>query len=108
MAQNRGLVLAARSLLCDVLGVEAPAPPEMIGSLATIPLPDGGPLAGGLDELHVRLFEHHRIEVPVVPWPRPGRRWLRVSAQLHNDLGDYQALAEALRQEGLGAPRDPA
>lgn len=100
--RNREVVLAARELLCGELGVTAPAPAEMIGSLATIPLPDGPGEENGLDPLHVRLYSEYGIEVPVIHWPVQGKRWIRVSAQLHNDAGDYRELAQALRKEGLG------
>lgn len=94
--RNRDLALAAREFLCEALEVEAPAPSEMIGALVTLPLPDGPPPEGGLDAQHRQLFEQHAIEVPIVHWPRPGKRWVRISAQLHNDLDDYRALARAL------------
>jgi isopenicillin-N epimerase len=42
------------------------------------------------------LLERYNIEVPVIPWPYPPRRLLRVSAQLYNTHEDYNALAEAL------------
>ena len=101
MQRNHDLALAARALLCDELGLEAPAPDEMIGALVTLPLPDGPAPEGGLDALHRRLFEHYHIEVPVVHWPSAGRRWFRISAQLHNDLDDYRTLARALSAEGV-------
>jgi len=101
MQHNRELALAARALLCERLNLHPPAPESMLGALVTLPLPDGPPLGGALDPLHVRLFEHHRIEVPVVHFPRPGQRWFRISAQLHNDLDDYRALARALELEGV-------
>ena len=41
MQRNRGLALAARQRLCQVLQVDPPAPDEMIGALATLPLPGG-------------------------------------------------------------------
>ena len=37
----------------------------------------------------------HRIEVPITP--HEGRLWLRISAQLYNDLADYRALLSALQ-----------
>jgi len=105
--RNRELVLRARALLCDALGTPAPAPEAMIGSLATVPLPPGRdgarPDAFALDPLQRTLFEQHRIEVPVFPWPAPPRRHLRVSAQAYNELAEYEALAGALRAELVGA-----
>jgi isopenicillin-N epimerase len=101
MQRNRALALAARALLCEALGLEPPAPEELLGALVTLPLPPGPALDGPLDPLHVRLYEAHKIEVPVVHFPRPGVRWFRISAQLHNDLDDYRALAEALIEEGV-------
>ena len=55
----------------------------------------------GLDPLHVRLHEVHGIEIPVSHWPEPGKRLIRISAQLHNGDADYERLVEALRAEGL-------
>jgi isopenicillin-N epimerase len=100
MASNRKKALAARALLCERLRVAPPCPEDMVGSMAVVGLPDGyperpeGPL--GLDPLQVRLFDEHRIEVPIVPWPKAPGRHVRVSAQLYNTHTEYQALADAL------------
>ena len=51
-----------------------------------------------------RLREHHRIEVPVIPWPAPPHRLLRISAQLYNSLPQYQALAAALHRAATDEP----
>nr|WP_275943117.1 aminotransferase class V-fold PLP-dependent enzyme [Pseudenhygromyxa sp. WMMC2535] len=103
-AHNRGLALAARDRLCATLGVAPPAPDEMIANLAALPLPPataGEPASAfAPDPLQLRLFEVHRIEVPIVSWPRPPARLLRISAQLYNDLADYEALISALGREG--------
>jgi isopenicillin-N epimerase len=71
----------------------------MIGSLASVPLPNGDPGPGplSLDPLQVRLFTQWRIEVPIMPWPRPPGRVLRVSSQAYNHADQYGLLAEALR-----------
>ncbi|HSQ63332.1 MAG TPA: aminotransferase class V-fold PLP-dependent enzyme [Polyangiaceae bacterium] len=102
MARNRALALEARGILCAALGVPPPCPESMIGSLAAVPLPDGkpappSPLYG--DPLQDVLFERHAIEVPVVPWPAPPKRLIRVSAQLYNTREQYEYLARALAAE---------
>jgi isopenicillin-N epimerase len=99
MRRNHDLALRARDLLCNRLGIEKPAPDEMLGSMAAMPLPDGtGYVTTSLygDPLQDALLFEHGIEVPIVPWPRPANRVLRVSAQLYNSLDDYAKLADAL------------
>jgi len=110
-ARNRALALEGRALLLAALGGEAPAPASMLGALAAVPLPDPAPdeapATRGLDALQARLFDEHRIEVPVFGWPASGKRLLRISAQLYNELGEYRRLAGALERLGVaaGAPR---
>ncbi|NMO19215.1 aminotransferase class V-fold PLP-dependent enzyme [Pyxidicoccus fallax] len=100
MRANREKALAARKLLCERLGAPAACPEELVGSMAVVALPDGFPERPEpplfVDPLHLRLFEEHRIEVPIVAWPKPPRRHIRVSAQLYNTYTEYQALADAL------------
>ena len=100
-ARNRALALEGRDLLCEALEIPRPAPDDMIGAMASVPLPDGdttelrSPLY--LDPLQDRLLEEHRIEAPVIPWPAAPKRLLRISAQLYNRSEDYRLLADALR-----------
>jgi isopenicillin-N epimerase len=100
MADNHAKVLAARRLLCERLGVAPPCPEEMVGSMATVSLPDGYPTDPPppyyLDPLQDRLFHEWKIEVPIIAWPKAPRRHLRLSAQLYNTHAEYQRLAEAL------------
>jgi isopenicillin-N epimerase len=95
--RNNELALRARDLLCQTLEIEPPAPDSMLGAMAAVPLPDGDaePLQDAL------LFEHG-IEVPLMPWPAPPKRLLRISAQVYNVLEDYEKLAEALLLQNLG------
>lgn len=100
MRRNREKALWARSLLARSLGVELPCPDEMIGSMATLPLPDGSSAPATsplyLDPLQDALLDAYSIEVPIIPWPAPPKRLLRVSAQLYNTEADYEALSRAL------------
>lgn len=101
MRRNRALALRARNLLCDALGVPIPAPDMMIGSMASVPLPDRPPNWQGRppigrDPLQEALQDRARIEVPVMPWPALPRRVLRVSAQIYNHLDQYVRLAKVL------------
>jgi isopenicillin-N epimerase len=102
MERNRRLALAAREIICGALRIDPPCPDEMIGSLASFPLPDSltsqpskSPLY--LDPLQDTLLKDFGIEVPVIPWPGPPKRLLRISAQLYNTLPQYRRLARALK-----------
>lgn len=104
MSRNRALALAARKKLCAALQVQAPCPEEFIGALAAVPIPAAPPKAGPrlpLNEypLQDQLREKDKIEVPVISWPAPPQRLLRISAQLYNSLPQYELLAAALLQE---------
>jgi isopenicillin-N epimerase len=105
MTRNHQLALAARDLLCDALGVAPPAPDEMIGAMAALPLPDASPGDGakpsdwGDEDVLGDRLRRRGIEVPIVPWPRSPSRLVRVSAQLYNRIEDYQRLIEALAAE---------
>jgi isopenicillin-N epimerase len=100
MRRNHRLALRGRNILCDALGVAPLVPDAMTGSMAVVPLPDGrpgtGPAALYGDPLQDALLERYGIEVPVIAWPAPPKRLLRISAQLYNEEGEYRALAEAL------------
>ena len=98
--QNRALAAAGRALVAGRLGVALPAPNALLASMATIPLPDSiqraSFTADRIDPLQTRLLEHYRIEVPIVRWGEPARRYVRLSAQAYNSTEDYRALAAAL------------
>ncbi|HXJ57522.1 MAG TPA: aminotransferase class V-fold PLP-dependent enzyme [Verrucomicrobiae bacterium] len=101
--RNRRLALAARAVLCQALEQTPPAPEECIGSLVSLPMPDAessepsrSPLY--LDPLQDELLNRYSIEVPIIPWPQPPQRLLRISAQLYNSLPQYRHLASALRE----------
>jgi len=105
MARNHELALSARTLLCSRLGIVAPCPEEVLGSMVTLPLPDvfqereageSRAVISRFDPLQSLLLERHRIEVPLVRWGNPARRWFRISAHAYNSPEDYERLADAL------------
>ena len=103
MRRNRDLTVHARKLLCQKLRISPPCPDRFIGSLASLPLPDAAssepsksPLY--LDPLQDELMTRARIEVPVIPWPNPPKRLLRISAQLYNFLPQYMLLGKELSE----------
>jgi isopenicillin-N epimerase len=102
---NHQLALRGRDVLCNTLGIHPPCPDDMIGSLASLPLPDGDgrPIASPLyaDPLQDLLLERFHIEVPVIPWPRSPKRLIRISAQVYNSANDYAKLGNALRALGM-------
>jgi isopenicillin-N epimerase len=102
MERNRRLAIEGKNLLCRRLSVAPPVPESMLGSMAAIPLPDGSATAAPSlygDPLQDALFERHGIEVPVVPWPAPPHRLVRISAQIYNTIEEVEYLAEALVEE---------
>jgi len=100
--RNRALVLEGRRLVCAALEIDPPCPEDMIGSLASMPLPPGSPepptSALYADPLQTRLLHERGIEVPVIPWPAPPDRLIRVSAQIYNRREQYELLATALSE----------
>lgn len=98
-ARNHSLLVEALPIIAQSLRVDASIDDGWFGSMASLPLPDRDgdePRPGMLDTWQDVLFERYAIEVPVVSWPRHPKRLIRLSAHLHNELGDYQALAQAL------------
>jgi isopenicillin-N epimerase len=105
MAANTSLALQARDRLCAALGIEAPAPDAMLGSMAAVPLLGIAPTQAATKALQAALFDDDRIEVPVFPFPVPAAlppegvpasAILRVSAQRYNLPEEYEALAAIL------------
>jgi isopenicillin-N epimerase len=79
---------------CDLTGGQSLAPiqDEFHGQMFAIPIRSSDPAA-----LQRRLFEHHRIEIPVT---RQGdRSFVRYSIQAFNGSADLDALHQALETE---------
>ncbi|HEY2028206.1 MAG TPA: aminotransferase class V-fold PLP-dependent enzyme [Myxococcales bacterium] len=103
MKRNHALAVKGRKILCDALDLSEPAPEDMLGSLAAVPLPQGGPTGaaghGNWHPLQKTLYEKHRIEVPIMVFPAAPHKLVRIAAQLYNDESQVAALASALKHE---------
>jgi selenocysteine lyase/cysteine desulfurase len=64
----------------------------MLGSMAVVRLPGRHPATpAAAQEVHDRLWQKYHIEVPVMSLGPA--LWTRVSAQIYNDLEDYEQFA---------------
>ena len=83
---------AAAALLAAAWGVAPGAPPEMFVGMVTLPLPVDEPASPeAVARWRLKLLQENKIEVPI--HPLQGRLWVRISAQVYNELSDYEALA---------------
>ncbi len=101
MQHNREQVLAASKKMQGVFGWTTAGPESMVGSMVSFRLPNAtsvetptSPLYS--DPLQEALWARFRVEIPIIPWPCPPHRLLRISAQLYNTPSDYDRLIEAL------------
>lgn len=100
-ARNHALAVQARALVLETFGLDVPCPETLLGSMAAVPLPvaaSGSPAAGlNCKGLH-DWFRARGVETWLSPQPVP---LLRLSAQLYNDLEQFQTLV-ALMKECFG------
>jgi isopenicillin-N epimerase len=97
MQRNHDLVVEGREIICSALDVVPPCSQEMIGSMATIPLPKAFDQYSNMS-LHDRLFDEFGIEVQILPWQIEPKLLIRISAQLYNTLEQYEYLGKVLRE----------
>ena len=96
---------ASTRFLC-ALGVDQPTPDEMVGTMASVPLPlelRPGKIQGVdlYDDPVHDYFASLGMQVMVTPWPQrpdggPWRRLIRISVAAYNDLEQFERLAAAL------------
>jgi isopenicillin-N epimerase len=94
-AHNHALAWTAARQLATRWGTTLGYPESMVATMATVPLPErlGGSHADAARLRDALLFEDH-IEVQL--HAARGRLWARISAQVYNELSDYERLAEAV------------
>lgn len=97
-AWNHELAWTSARRLAERWGVAFETPESMIGTMATIRLPERfGTTADDAVTLRDRLLYEHAIEVHLAAWK--GRLQLRISAQIYNEPADYDRLGDAVDRE---------
>lgn len=100
---NHHLVVEGRRILLEALGTDAPCPADMLGSLATVPLPFAATVPpynfNFRHPVGEILHRTYKIQVPVFTWPQTTPRlWLRISAQAYNSIEQIKYLGDCLRE----------
>jgi isopenicillin-N epimerase len=86
-------------LLAERWDVPLGMPEEMVGTMATVPLPErAGKTREDAERLRLALLVQDKIEIQLHAFR--GRLWVRLSAQVYNDLEDVERLAEAVVRRG--------
>jgi isopenicillin-N epimerase len=94
-AYNHALAWDGGHLLAERLGTSFDTPRSMIGTMATVPLPQAlGSTRDDAATLRDRLLFEDAIEVQV--HASGGRLRARICAQIYNELADVERLADAL------------
>ena len=94
-AYNHDLAWRGAQLLAERWGSRFEVPESMVGTMATVPLPER--VGGDRDQaarLRDALLYEDSIEVQMHAWR--GRTWVRISGQVYNDEEDLSRLAEAV------------
>ena len=104
---NHDLAWQAAQLLGRAWGTEPGIDERCTGTMATVPLPpELGSNPADAAGLRDALLDEEAIEVQLHAWG--GRLWARVSAQIYNEISDFERLAAAVaRRRTRGTPVCP-
>ncbi len=92
---NHDLAWQAARMTCDRWGTALEVGENSCGTMATVPLPpELGSTVADATRLRGALLEEDAIEVQLHAWG--GRLWVRLSAQIYNEISDFEALAAAV------------
>ena len=95
LARNRALAAEAANGLADLLGAEISAPPEMRAAMAALRLSGLSGNAETASAIRKRLCDNG-VVVPVSAFA--GHLWVRISAQIYNEISDYRHCAAVLKR----------
>jgi isopenicillin-N epimerase len=94
---NHRLAWEGAHALAARWGTSFLVPEEMVGPMATVPLPPAlGSTAEDAARLRDQLLFEDSIEVHV--HARLGRLWVRIAAQVYNEMADIDRLGEAIER----------
>ena len=100
-AKNHELACAARRHLLAELGGEPICPEDLLGSMATLLLPDArhapDPAAPFAEPLYGKVQERG-FQLLTQYWPKAPHQFVRVTCQIYNELEQYRRLGTALRE----------
>lgn len=99
---NLSLTLEARNIVEKAVNATSAVPGSMLGSMANIHLGKGSLPARSFNYIHPlqeRLYKEFKIVVPVMIFPKEDPQlWIRISAQVYNDISQYEYLGEVLKE----------
>jgi isopenicillin-N epimerase len=92
---NHRLAWDAAQYLTSAWGTTFDPPETMVPTMVTVRLPEAlGSTQAEAQALRDRLLFEHRIEAPI--HDASGQLWVRVSAQIYNDMSDIEQLASTI------------
>jgi isopenicillin-N epimerase len=94
MERNRALAAEGADLIAKRLQTNVPVPASLRGAMAAIPI---GPSLQGNDaakKMRLALTREYGVVAPIYNFG--DQIWVRVSAQIYNQLDDYQRCSDAL------------
>ena len=94
---NHELLGWASHMLAERWGTELLVPIEKCTTMACVRAPLEVYDAEGID-LFKLIWDRFGIVVPLITMPGVEGSWARISAQIYNEKGDYEKLAEAVLQ----------
>lgn len=99
MQDNRHLALQSQGALSEALGIPAPAPESLIGSMVAIPFAAAALGGKSPDDLQRHLRTHHGFELPVYLGLDADQFILRISLQVYNEMSQVEHLAGIVKRE---------
>jgi len=94
-AYNHELVMRASEMLAAAWGTAVGAAEALTGSMRCVRLPDAFEATDDAAQaLRWRLADEDKVQVPIRCLD--GALWVRLSAQVYNEIGDYERLRQAV------------